>query len=60
MAPTAILTGAHDPFLGIAVVEKLHQSIKGSTLEVIPDVRHFVPELAPQRVADVIADLIER
>jgi hypothetical protein len=27
---------------------------------VINDVRHFVPEVAPQRVADMIADLVER
>ena len=60
MAPTAIITGAHDPFLGIEVAERLHGSIKDSTLEVINDVRHFVPEVAPQRVADMIADLVER
>jgi pimeloyl-ACP methyl ester carboxylesterase len=60
VAPTAIITGAHDPFLGIAVAERLHALIKDSTLEVINDVRHFVPELAPQRVADMIADLVAR
>jgi 2-hydroxymuconate-semialdehyde hydrolase len=60
VAPTAIITGAHDPFLGIAVAERLHGSIKESTLEVINDVRHFVPEVAPQRVADMIADLVAR
>ena len=60
VAPTAIITGAHDPFLGIGVAERLHGSIKESTLEVISDVRHFVPEVAPQRVADMIANLVER
>jgi 2-hydroxymuconate-semialdehyde hydrolase len=60
VAPTAIITGAHDPFLGIGVAERLHGSITDSTLEVINDVRHFVPEVAPQRVADMIADLVER
>ena len=60
MAPTAIITGAHDPFLGIGVAERLHESIKESTLEVISDVRHFVPEVAPQRVADMITNLVAR
>jgi hypothetical protein len=27
---------------------------------VISDVRHLVPEVAPQRVADMIADLVAR
>lgn len=60
VAPTAIITGAHDPYLGISVAERLHAEIPGSTLEVIADVRHFVPELAPQRVADLLGELVAR
>ena len=29
VAPTAIITGAHDPFLGISVAERLHAEIPG-------------------------------
>ncbi|MGH7620991.1 MAG: alpha/beta fold hydrolase, partial [Gemmatimonadaceae bacterium] len=60
VAPTTIITGAHDPYLGISVAERLHSEIPGSTLEVIADVRHFVPELAPQRVADLLGELVAR
>lgn len=60
VAPTSVITGAHDPYLAISVAERLHAEIPGSTLVVIPNVRHFVPEVAPQRVADLLADLVAR
>lgn len=60
VAPTAIVWGGDDPFLPAAVGQRLHAAIPGSTLHVLPDVRHFVPEEAPQSVADVITDLLMR
>jgi pimeloyl-ACP methyl ester carboxylesterase len=60
VAPTAILTGAHDPFLPVSVAERLHAEIPRSTLEVIPTVRHFVPEVSPQSVGDAITELVAR
>jgi pimeloyl-ACP methyl ester carboxylesterase len=58
--PSAIVTGAHDPFIGPSVGERLKQDIPGATLDVLPDSRHFLPEESPEAVADVIAKLLAR
>ena len=58
--PTAIVVGAHDPFVPPAVGERLAAEIPGATLEVLPDARHFLPEEAPQATADAIARLLAR
>lgn len=60
VAPTAIITGAHDPFLPPAVARKLHEAIPNSTLDIIPDVRHFTPEEAPERISAVLAEWLGR
>ncbi len=60
VAPTAIIWGAHDPFLPTALAKRLHDAIPGSTLDVVPDVRHFTPEEAPETVGTVIAKWLER
>ncbi len=59
-APTAIIHGAHDPFLSINSARRLQQAIRGSTLEVLDAGRHFLPEESPERLAEVIAALIEK
>lgn len=60
VAPTAILWGSEDPFLPVAIGRRLHATIPGSTLSSVPDVRHFTPEEAPEKVADVLTDLLAR
>jgi pimeloyl-ACP methyl ester carboxylesterase len=55
VAPTAIVWGAHDPFLPTTVARRLHETIPGSTLEIIPDARHFTPEEAPETIGRVLA-----
>jgi pimeloyl-ACP methyl ester carboxylesterase len=59
-APTAILWGEHDPVLPLSVGRELQASIAGSTLEVLPDRRHYTPEEAPRQIADGIAELLTR
>jgi pimeloyl-ACP methyl ester carboxylesterase len=59
-APTAIVHGAHDPFLSINSARRLQQAIRGSTLDVLDAGRHFLPEESPERLAEVIAELIEK
>jgi 3-oxoadipate enol-lactonase len=59
-APTAIVWGAHDPFLPPAIAKRLHESIPGSTLDLLPDVRHFTPEEAPEKIASIITNLLGR
>ena len=59
-APTAILPGARDPFVPVAVAQRLHRAISASTLDVIAGARHFTPIDAPDRVAAVLAGLLKR
>jgi pimeloyl-ACP methyl ester carboxylesterase len=58
--PTAIVWGAHDPFLPPALGRRLQDAIPGASLDVIPDARHFTPEEAPEHVADAIEQLLAR
>lgn len=60
VAPTAIVWGQHDPFLPVNIGRRLHDSIPGSTFDVIPAVRHFTPEEAPTKIADVLTNLLSR
>ena len=60
VAPTAILCGAHDPFLSKVIGERLRKAIPGATLDVVPDARHFLPEESPERVAAAITTLLAR
>jgi 2-hydroxymuconate-semialdehyde hydrolase len=58
--PTAIVWGEDDPFLPADSARRLRDAIAGSTLDVIPGARHFIPEEAPQRVGDVLTALLRR
>ena len=58
--PTAIVWGAHDPFLSVAIAKRLHAAIPRSTLDIISDARHFTPEECPERVAEVLSALVAR
>jgi pimeloyl-ACP methyl ester carboxylesterase len=60
LAPTAVVCGANDPFVPADVARRLHEAIPGSTLDVIPDARHFTPEESPEQVADVLGKLLRR
>lgn len=58
--PTAVVWGEDDPFLSLTVGERLRSAIRGATLEVVPEARHFVHEEAPEVCARVAAELFER
>ena len=60
VAPTAVVWGAHDPFLPLSIGERLAQDIPGATLDVIADGRHFTPEEHAERVAAAIAGVAPR
>ena len=60
VSPTAILWGQNDPFLDVSLGQRLHDAIPGSTFDVIPEARHFVPEESAHEVAAVIARLLQR
>jgi pimeloyl-ACP methyl ester carboxylesterase len=54
IAPTAVVWGAHDPFLPSTIAERLSRDIPGATLDLIAEGRHFTPEEHPERVATAI------
>jgi pimeloyl-ACP methyl ester carboxylesterase len=58
--PTAVMAGAHDPFLPPAVAERLAADIPNATLDLVADGRHFLPEEQPRAVADAITRLLAR
>ncbi|HXY30216.1 MAG TPA: alpha/beta hydrolase [Gemmatimonadaceae bacterium] len=60
VAPTSVIWGAHDPFLPLSLGKRLAEAIPGSTFDVIPDVRHFVPESAPATVATILTGWLAR
>jgi pimeloyl-ACP methyl ester carboxylesterase len=59
-APTAVMWGAHDPFLPVRLGRQLAAAIPGATFEIIQGARHFTPEDEPRPVADGIAALLAR
>ncbi|HET7189451.1 MAG TPA: alpha/beta hydrolase, partial [Gemmatimonadaceae bacterium] len=58
--PTAVVWGAQDPLLPVSLGRRLADAIPGATIDVVPGVRHFLPEEAPRQVADVLANLLTR
>lgn len=60
VAPTAIIWGAHDPFLSVSIGRRLQESIPGATLEILPDARHFLPEESPETIASVLTEWLGR
>ena len=60
VSPTAIVWGEHDPFLDVALGERLRAAIPRSTLEIVRDARHSVPEESPHEVAAAIGELLLR
>jgi pimeloyl-ACP methyl ester carboxylesterase len=58
--PAAVIWGAEDPFYPMALGERLHASLKGSSFTVIPGAAHFVPEDQPEALRRAIEPLILR
>ena len=55
-----MIWGGRDPFVDADVGRRLHAALPGSTLHVVPDARHFLPEEAPEQVADAVTELLSR
>lgn len=60
VAPTAIVWGEEDPFLPLSVGQRLHESIRGSTLHVIRGGRHYIPRESSHDLAAATAALLAR
>jgi pimeloyl-ACP methyl ester carboxylesterase len=55
VSPTHIVHGAQDPLVPVEAAHDLHAKIAGSTLEVIDDMGHDLPQALWPRLADAIA-----
>ena len=60
VSPTTIMWGEHDPFLPAALGDRLRAAIPNSTLAVVRNAKHFVPQEAAHEVAATIRSLLQR
>ena len=58
--PTAVIWGARDPFLPVALGKRIAAAIPGATIDIIPDARHFINEDAPEQCARLASTLLSR
>ena len=58
--PTSIVVGEEDYATPRAMAEAMHASIAGSTLTVIPAVRHLTPVECPELIAGDLGRLLDR
>ncbi|MGQ0669090.1 MAG: alpha/beta fold hydrolase [Actinomycetota bacterium] len=56
--PAFILWGEDDPFLPVAVAERLSEAMPASTLALLPGCSHFVTEDAPEAVLPLVLDYL--
>lgn len=57
--PTAIVAGENDPFEPVDAMRALQKLNPAATLEVLPDA-HYAPDESPERVAQIITQLLQR
>ena len=57
--PTAIVAGTNDPFEPVSWARALQANNPSATLDVLSDA-HYAPEESPERVAQVITELLTR
>jgi 3-oxoadipate enol-lactonase len=55
---TAIAVGEEDYATPIAMAEILHEGIKDSSLEVLPKARHLTPLECPEKIADILKNIL--
>lgn len=57
--PMALVAGANDPFESVVAAQGIQALNPSATLDVLSDA-HYAPEESPERVAQVITQLLER
>jgi pimeloyl-ACP methyl ester carboxylesterase len=58
--PATVVWGAEDPFYPVALGQRLHEALKGSTFTVIPGASHYVPEDSPDALRRALEPMILR
>ena len=56
--PTLIATGEHDVGSNTRMARFMHEQIEGSSLELLPDLRHSILVEAPELVAGLVRDFL--
>jgi len=59
-SPVQIIWGAEDSWQIVDWARRLHQTIAGSTLEIIPDCGHFSPEDQPERISELLVSFMQQ
>jgi 3-oxoadipate enol-lactonase len=58
--PVAVIVGEEDYATPVAMAQHLHESIRGSTLTILPGGRHLTPVECPDQIAAQLLALLER
>jgi len=58
--PVAVIVGDEDYATPIAMAQRLHEAISGSTLTILPGGRHLTPVECPDQIASQLLALLER
>jgi len=58
--PVSIIWGEQDAWLAPSLAERLHETIPGSDLLVLPETGHFAMEDSPQEVAAALFEFFTR
>jgi 3-oxoadipate enol-lactonase len=58
--PVAVIVGEEDYATPLAMARQLHESIKGSTLTILPKARHLTPMECPDQIASRLLELSRR
>ncbi len=56
--PVVLVWGEDDPFIPPEVGEQLRDALPDAVIDVIPGIRHYTPEEAPDRVAAALRHLL--
>ncbi len=56
--PATVIWGAEDPFYPVALGQRLHEALRGSSFEIIPGAAHFVPEDQPDALRRALERLL--
>ncbi len=58
--PALVIAGEQDPGASVAASQAIHERIKGSRLEIMPDCRHQTPIEAPDRFNRIVDEFLAR
>ena len=58
--PLSVIVGEEDYATPVAMSEQIHRAVPGSTLSVLPKVRHLTPVECPAVIAEKILELVAR